>query len=84
MKTTFITPNGITVEGTIIYSSPLSRSSKDFVNKVYDEIVYAQNRIVKIHHTLAPNDMDDYEEYGNPEITILSEYAVIPELDKHN
>ena len=81
MKTTFITPNGITVEGTIIYSSPLSRSSKDFVNKVYDEIVYAQNRIVKIHHTLKPDDEENYTEFKEPQVEIINEYVVIPELD---
>lgn len=84
MKTTFIAPNGIEVEGIVLYTSPIARDSKSFVNRVYDEIVYAQNRIVKIHHTLTPNDMDDYEEYGNPDITILSEYTVIPELDKQS
>ena len=80
MKTTFITPNG-TVEGTIIYSSPLSRSSKDFVNRVYDEIVYAQNRLVKLHHTLKPDDEDNYAEFKEPQVEIINEYVVIPELD---
>ena len=84
MKTTFIAPNGIEVEGIVLYTSPIARDSKSFVNRVYDEIVYAQNRIVKSHHTLTPNDMDDYEEYGNPDITILSEYVVIPELDRQS
>ena len=81
MKTTFITPNGITVEGTIIYSSPLSRSSKNFVDKVYDEIVYAQNRLVKLHHTLKPDDEENYTEFKEPQVEIINEYVVIPELD---
>lgn len=81
MKTTFIAPNGVTVEGTIIYSSPLARSSKNLVDKVYDEIVYAQNRIVKIHHTLKPDDEDNYVEFKEPQVEIINEYVVIPELD---
>ena len=80
MKTTFIA-NGIEVEGVVLYTSPIARDSKSFVNKVYDEIVYAQNRIVKIHHTLTPNDMDDYEEFKEPQVEIINEYVVIPELD---
>ena len=62
MKTTFIAPNGIEVEGIVLYISPIARDSKSFVNRVYDEIVYAQNRLVKLHHTLKPDDEDNYEE----------------------
>lgn len=42
MKTTFIAPNGVEVEGVVLYSSSIARDSKSFVNRVYDEIVYAQ------------------------------------------
>lgn len=51
MKITFIAPNGVKVEGVVLYSSPIAKDSKSFVNRVYDEIVYAQNRLVKLHHT---------------------------------
>lgn len=81
MKTTFTAPNGVQVEGVVLYSSPISRDSKSFVNRVYDEIIYAQNRIVKVHHTLAPNDEDNYEEYKEPQVEIISEYVVIPALE---
>lgn len=76
----FIAPNGVLVSGELLYTSPLSRSSKNFVDKVYDEIVYAQNRIVKLHHTLTPTDDDNYEESTDPEIEIIAEYAIISEL----
>lgn len=81
MKIKFITPKGIEVEGTVLYSSPIARDSKSFVNRVYDEIVYAQNRLVKLHHIMELNDEDNYEEFKEPQIEILSEYVVIPELD---
>ncbi len=81
MKTTFITPNGVEVEGVVLYSSPIARDSKSFVNRVYDEIVYAQNRLVKLHHTLKLDDEDNYEEFKEPEVEIINEYVVIPELD---
>ena len=81
MKITFIAPNGVEVEGVILYSSPIARDSKSFVNRVYDEIVYAQNRLVKLHHTLKLDDEDNYQEFSDPEVEILSEYVVIPELD---
>ena len=81
MKTTFIAPNGVEVEGVVLYSSPIARDSKSFVNRVYDEIVYAQNRLVKLHHTLKPNDEDNYEEFNEPEVEIINEYVVISELD---
>ena len=79
MKTTFVTPNGVKVEGTIFYSSPIYRSSKNFVDQCYDEIVYAQNRLVKLHHTLKPNDEDNFHEFGEPEVEIISEYVIIDE-----
>ena len=60
MKTKFIAPNGVVVEGTIIYSSPIYKSPKNFVDQCYDEILYAQNRIVKLHHTLKLDDEDEY------------------------
>ena len=41
MKTKFIAPNGVEVEGIVLYSSPIARDSKSSVNRVYDEIVYA-------------------------------------------
>ena len=81
MKITFIAPNGVEVEGTILFTSNISRASDSFVNKVYDEIVYAQNRLVKLHHTLKIDDEDNYQEFSDPEIEIISEYVVIPELD---
>ena len=81
MKTALITPNGIRVEGIILYSSPSYKSSKNYVDECYDEVVYAQNRIVKLHHTLKLDDEDNFQEFNNPEVEIISEYAVIPELD---
>ena len=80
MKTTFIAPNGIEVEGIVLYTSPITKDSKSFVNRVYDEIVYAQNRLVKLHHTLEPDDEDNYVEFKEPQVEIISEYVVIPEL----
>ena len=81
MKTTFIAPNGVEVEGVVLYSSPIARDSKSFVNRVYDEIIYAQNRLVKLHHTLKLDDEDNYQEFNEPEVEIINEYVVIPELD---
>lgn len=81
MKTTFIASNGVKVEGTILYSSPVYKSSKNFMNECYDEILYAQNRIVKLHHILKLDDEDNFQEFNEPEVEIINEYAVIPELD---
>ena len=81
MKTTFIAPNGIEVEGIVLYTSPIARDSSHFVNRVYDEIVYAQNRLVKLHHTLKSDDEDNYVEFKEPQVEIINEYVVIPELD---
>ena len=81
MKTEFIAPNGIRVEGIVLYSSPIYKSPKNFVDQCYDEIVYAQNRIIKLRHTLKLDDEDNFEEFNDPEVSIISEYAVIPELD---
>ena len=81
MKSTFIAPNVVTVEGIILYTSPIARDSKSFVNQVYDEIIYAQNRLVKLHHTLKLDDEDNYQEFNEPEVEIINEYVVIPELD---
>ena len=81
MKTTFIASNGVEVEGVVLYSSPIARDSKSSVNRVYDEIVYAQNRLVKLHHVMEPNDEDNYEEFREPQVEVISEYVVIPELD---
>lgn len=81
MKTEFIAPNGIRVEGTILYTSPVYRSSKNYVDECYDEVLYAQQRIVKLHHTLKLDDEDNFQEFSEPEVEIISEYAVIPELD---
>lgn len=78
-KKKFITPNG--VEGVVLFTSNISRASNSLVNKVYDEIIYAQNRLVKLHHTLKPDDEDNYQEFSDPEVEIISEYVVIPELD---
>lgn len=80
-KKKFIAPNGVEVEGVVLFTSNISRASDSFVNKVYDEIIYAQNRLVKLHHTLKPDDEDNYQEFSNPEVEIISEYVVIPELD---
>lgn len=81
MKTKFIAPNGVVVEGTIIYSSPIYKSPKNFVDECYDEVIYAQNRIVKLHHTLKLDDEDNFQEFDEPEVEIINNYAVIPELD---
>ena len=81
MKTKFIAPNGVEVEGVVLYSSPIARDSKSFVNRAYDEIVYVQNRIVKLHHVMELDDEDNYEEFKEPQVEIISEYVVIPELD---
>ena len=81
MKTKFIAPNGIEVEGIVLYSSPITRDSKSSVNRVYDEIVYAQNRLVKLHHVMEPDDEDNYEEFIEPQVEVISEYVVISELD---
>ena len=81
MKTKFITPNGVVVEGTILYTSPVYRSSKNYVEECYDEILYAQNRLVKLHHTLKLDDEDNFQEFDEPEVEIINEYVVIPELD---
>ena len=81
MKTTFIAPNGIEGEGIVLYTSPIARDSSHFVNRVYDEIVYTQNRLVKLHHTLKPDDEDNYAEFKEPQVEIINEYVVIPELD---
>ena len=81
MKTKFIAPNGVEVEGIILYSSPITRDPKSSVNQVYDEIVYAQNRLVKLHHVMEPDDEDNYEEFREPQVEVISEYVTIPELD---
>ena len=81
MKTKFIAPNGVVVEGTIIYSSPIYKSPKNFVDECYDEVIYAQNRIVKLHHTLKLDDEDNFQEFNEPEVEIINKYVVIPELD---
>lgn len=81
MKTTFIAPNGTEVEGVILYTSSIARDSKSLVNRVYDEIVYAQNRLVKLHHTLKLDDEDNYAEFDEPQVKIINEYTVIPEFD---
>lgn len=81
MKTKFIAPNEVVVEGTIIYSSPIYKSPKNFVDECYDEIIYAQNRIVKLHHTLKLDDKDNFQEFDEPEVEIINKYVVIPELD---
>ena len=80
-KKKFIAPNGVEVEGVVLFTSNISRASNSFVNKVYDEIIYAQNRLVKLHHTLKPDDEDNYQEFNEPEVEIISKYVVIPELD---
>ena len=81
MKTKFIAPNGVVVEGTILYTSPTYKSSKNYVDECYDEILYAQNRLVKLHHTLKLDDEDNFQEFSEPEVEIINEYVVIPELD---
>ena len=81
MKTKFIAPNGVEVEGIVLYSSPITRDPKSSVNRVYDEIVYAQNRLVKLHHVMEPDDEDNYEEFREPQVEVISEYVTIPELD---
>ena len=80
-KKKFLAPNGVEVEGVVLFTSNISRASNSFINKVYDEIIYAQNRLVKLHHTLKPDDEDNYQEFSDPKVEIISEYVVIPELD---
>ena len=81
MKTKFIAPNGVEVEGIVLYSYAIARDSKSYVNRVCEEIVYAQNRLVKLHHVMEPDDEDNYEEFREPQVEVISEYVVIPELD---
>ena len=81
MKTEFIAPNGVVVEGEILYTSPVYRSSKNYVDECYDEIVYAQRRIAKIHHTLKLDDEDNFQEFNDPKVEIINEYVVIPNLE---
>lgn len=81
MEKIFIAPNGIEVKGSVIYESPIYRDSNSFVNKCWDELIYAQNRIVKLVHTLKPTDDDNYEEFDDPKQIIICDYLVIPELD---
>lgn len=81
MKTKFIAPNGVTVEGVVLYTSPITKSPKSFVNKVYDEIIYAQNRLVKLHHVMELDDEDNYVEFKEPQVEVISEYVVISDLD---
>ena len=80
-KKKFLAPNGVEVEGVILYTSSIARDSKSLVNRVYDEIVYTQNRLVKLHHTLKLDDEDNYAEFDEPQVEIINEYVVIPELD---
>lgn len=65
MKTKFIAPNGVEVEGVVLYSSPIAKDSKSFTNRVYDEIVYAQNCLVKLHYVMELDDEDNYKEFKN-------------------
>ena len=81
MKTEFVAPNGVIVEGEILYTSSVYRSSKNYVDKCYDEIVYAQRRIAKIHHTLKLDDEDNFQEFDDPEVEIINDYVVIPNLE---
>ena len=81
MKTKFIAPNGVVVEGTILYSSPTYESHKNYVDKCYDELLYAQNSLVKLHHTLKLDDEDNFQEFNEPEVEIINDYVVIPNLE---
>ena len=80
-KKKFLAPNGVEVEGVVLYSSPIAKDSKSFTNRVYDEIVYAQHRLVKLHHVMELDDEDNYEEFKEPQVEIIAEYVVSPELD---
>ena len=80
-KKKFLAPNGVEVEGVVLYSSPIAKDSKSFTNRVYDEIVYAQHRLVKLHHVMELDDEDNYEEFKEPQVEIISEHVVIPKLD---
>lgn len=82
MEKEFTAPNGIKVKGIVVYTSPTYRASNSFVNQCWDEIIYAQNRLVKLVHTLKPADDDDYEEFDDPEQIIICDYCVIPEYDE--
>ena len=81
MKTKFIALNGAVVEGIILYSSPTYKSHKNYVDECYDEILYVQNGLVKLHHTLKLDDEDNFQEFDEPEVEIINEYVIIPELD---
>ena len=80
-KIKFITPNGIEVEGVVLYTSNLSEVSSPFEDISYDEIVYAQNRLVKLHHIFELDDECIYHEIKYPEVEVICEYIAIPELD---
>lgn len=81
MITTKFTVNDTEIEGVVLYSSPLCRSSVSFTDMCYVDIVYAQNRIVKLSHVLSPDDEDNLQEYKEPTVEIIAEYATIPALD---
>ena len=77
METTYIDLNGVKVEGIILYRSPVSNS---FIYQVYDEIIYAQHCLVKLHHRTKFDNNDNPVEL-EPEIEIINKHVVIPELD---
>ena len=79
MKRTFTAENGIRITGDVIYTSPQYRSRKSFTDICCDEIVYTQNRLVKLTYTLYHDG--NYQEKETPEINILQDYVVIPSLD---
>lgn len=77
MKTTFIATNGVEVEGVVLYTSSVFNF---YTYQVYDEIVYAQNRLIRLRHISKFDNKGNYIEL-KPEIEIINSYVVIPELD---
>ena len=37
--------------------------------------------VLKLHHVMELDDEDNYEEFREPQVEIISEYVTIPELD---
>ncbi len=73
------TPNGVTVEATLIYK----RRLQSFVNYIqYEYVAYAQNRLFTSTQMVRVIDADKYNsvpiEYGK----VLVDYVIISEYDR--
>ena len=77
MKTTFIDSNGVEVEGVVLYTSFVFNI---YTYQVYDEIIYAQNRLIRLRHKAKFDNKGNYIEL-EPEIETINNYVVIPELN---